>query len=414
MKILWLSNTVLSGVDTGCTGTWLGAMANRLAASGKVALGNISMGGVRRLTAQDCPPMHQWLVPSIPLKNNGLPPQDVVEGVLRAIDAFAPELIHIWGVEYWWGLLKARGLLDQPVLLEMQGLKGVLSRVFAGGLTLQEQILCRGPKELVLGRSIEKDRRKFASWGVIEREIIAGCRHVAKQTPWIEAWVRAANPVCKTYQSELMLRKEFYNAAPWEISNREPVLFCTSAYPAPYKGIHDAIYTTAFLKCRFPSIRLRIAGTLQKSGLRQDGYVRWLNKLSNDLGVIDHIDWLGGLSAGQIVNEFQNCSVFIMSSHIENCCTAMQEALYIGVPTVSAYAGGVPSLAREEEAALYFPPGDGAMCAYQVERLLTDRDLAIHLSRNARAVAVERNNPEKIVSNQLAIYRQVLSGGSGC
>lgn len=92
----------------------------------------------------------------------------------------------------------------------------------------------------------------------------------------------------------------------------------------------------------------------------------------------------------------------------------MQEALYLGVPTVSAYAGGVPALARAEEAALYYSPGDEAMCAYQVERLLTDQDLAIRLARNARAVAVERNNADEIVLKQLDIYRQVIKGGTGC
>ena len=87
----------------------------------------------------------------------------------------------------------------------------------------------------------------------------------------------------------------------------------------------------------------------------------------------------------------------------------MQEALYLGVPTVSAYAGGVPALAQEEEAALYFPPGDEAMCSYQVERLLNDRDLSMRLSCNARTVARKRNDPAKIVANQLQIYRKVIA-----
>jgi glycosyltransferase involved in cell wall biosynthesis len=90
----------------------------------------------------------------------------------------------------------------------------------------------------------------------------------------------------------------------------------------------------------------------------------------------------------------------------------MQEALYLGVPTVSAYAGGVPALAREEEAALYYPPGDEAMCSYQVERLLTNRDLANRLSLNARAVALKRNDPAKIVANQIEIYQQVMAASS--
>jgi glycosyltransferase involved in cell wall biosynthesis len=412
VRVLWLSNSVLSGSDTGSTGTWLDAMAQGLAASGQVTHGNISMGNVRELTSHDFPPLRQWLVPSASLRSDGLPSRKVVEIVLSTINDFAPDIIHIWGVEAWWGLLNARGRLKQPVLLEMQGLKGAVSRVFNGGLTFQEQESCRGPKELILRRSIEGDRRKFAAWAPFEKEIMAGCHHVATQTPWVEAWVRAANPGCITYRTELMLRRPFYDATPWIQSTSSPVLFCSAAYAAPYKGVHDVIRATALLSSRFPNIQLRIAGPYQRRGLRQDGYVRWLNKFCEESGVADRIEWLGRLSAAQIVAESLNCSVFVMPSHIENCCTSMQEALYLGVPTVSAYTGGVPSLAREEEAALYYAPGDEVMCANQVERLLTDRHLAVHLSRNARAVAVERNMPEAIIAKQLKIYRKIIESHS--
>jgi glycosyltransferase involved in cell wall biosynthesis len=410
MKILWLSNGILSNTDPGYTGTWLEAMAQRLTVSDKVMLGNIATGDVRKLTRRDCPPVNQWIVPEIHSRKDGLPQRNIIDMVIRTIESFSPDLIHLWGVEtWWWGLLAARGFIKSPILLEMQGIRGVYARVFSGGLTAREQRSCYGPKEFILRRSIEKERRKFIICGDFEKEIIQGCRHVAIQTPWIEAWIHAINSGSKTYQTDLVLRQQFYDASAWSPSTKEPVLFCSAAYAVPYKGLHDAIRTTALLSRRYPKIRLRIAGAHQKSGFRQDGYVRWLNRLCQKLGIADRIDWLGPLSAERIVSECQNCSVFIMPSHIENCCTSMQEALYLGVPTVSAYAGGVPALAREEEAALYFPPGDEAMCAYQVERILTDPDLANRLSRNARTIARERNNPTKIVDNQLEIYRKVIA-----
>ncbi len=412
MKILWLCNSILSSDDYKSTGTWVSTMAQRLTASDQITLGNVSMGKVKELTSRDCLPVRQWLVPATSPGKDGLPLRNVVEMVKRTVELFSPDLVHIWGVEEWWGLLATRGLIKLPILLEMQGIKGVYSRVYAGGLTLQEQRNCYGPRELILRRSIEKGRRKFAAWGSFEKEIIEGCHHAATQTPWVEAWVHAANPECKTYQTDLILRQQFYDGAVWSHSTTEPVLFCSAATPAPYKGFHDAIRAIALLSRRFPKIRLRIAGNHQRMGIKQSGYIRWLNRLCEELGVADRIDWLGPLSAGQIVTECQNCSVFIMSSHIENCCTAMQEALYLGVPTVSAYAGGVPALAREEEAALYYPPGDEAMCSYQVERLLTNRDLANRLSLNARAVALKRNDPAKIVANQIEIYQQVMAASS--
>jgi len=414
MKILWFSNVVLSDVDKGVTGTWLGAIAERLIASGQVTLCNVARGNVRGPTPLDCSVLQQWLVPATPLNNDGFPSRKVVEGVLRIVDLFSPDLIHIWGVEVWWGLLRARGFLRQPVLLEIQGIKGALSRVFAGGLTLKEQRSCQGLKEMVMQRSIEKDRRKFMAWGRFEKEIIAGCHHVVTQTPWVESWVRAANFGCNTYQTELMLRKQFYEAALWTPTTNEPAIFCSAAYPAPYKGVHDAIRAIALLSRRFPKIRLRIAGAHQKAGLRQDGYVRWLNTLCDELGVSGRIDWLGALSAELIVQEIQNCSVFVMPSHCETYCVALAEALYLGCPSVTSFNGGTSWLVADDTTGVFYPPGDVAMCAYQVERLLTDLDLAIRLSQNARAGAVARNNPKNIIASQLEIYRQVIAKGSDC
>jgi hypothetical protein len=46
------------------------------------------------------------------------------------------------------------------------------------------------------------------------------------------------------------------------------------------------------------------------------------------------------------------------------------------------------------------------MCAYQVERLLTNRKMAEDLSKQAREVAVTRN--DQILERQLKIYQAVL------
>ena len=47
------------------------------------------------------------------------------------------------------------------------------------------------------------------------------------------------------------------------------------------------------------------------------------------------------------------------------------------------------------------------MCAYQLERLLTDRDMALRLSLESRKIAQVRNDLRRIVWRQLEIYRRV-------
>ena len=153
---------------------------------------------------------------------------------------------------------------------------------------------------------------------------------------------------------------------------------------------------------------MRIAGAHQKEGLRQDGYIAWVVREIKRLEIGLNVNWLGPLNASQIVSEMQASSAMVIPSFIENCSTSMQEAMSVGTPVVATYTGGLPSLAKDEGSALFFSLDDEAMCAYQLERVLTDRELATQLSEQSRKIALERNDRKRIIKNQLDTYRFVL------
>lgn len=79
----------------------------------------------------------------------------------------------------------------------------------------------------------------------------------------------------------------------------------------------------------------------------------------------------------------------------------------MGTPTVVSYTGGTSYLGKDDETCLFFPPGDEAMCAYQVERVLRDRELSLRLSERSREIANSRNDRQRIIARQLEIYRRV-------
>ena len=409
MRILWLSNTTLSGRDAVISGTWLGALARTLTASGEVDLCAIAFGEGDAPTRRDDGIIQQWRVQPTDLGRDGLPPGRIVSGIIKVVNDYAPDIVHVWGTESYWGLLTARGLLGYPALLEIQGLKEPCVRVYAGGLTLKEQSSCIGRQEIIHRRSIAAGRRRFGRWSPFEREIIAGHRYITTQSPWVEAWVRATNTSAQLFHTELALREPFYTAQPWS-GHDGATVFCSAAYSVPFKGVHDAVRALAVLTRRLPHARLRVAGPPLPVETRRDGYAAWMHRLAASLGVADRIDWLGPLSAADVVAELQACSAMVMPSHCESYGMAMAEALYLGVPVVSAHAGGADWLARDGESALFFSAGDEAMCSYQLERVLTDRRLALALSRNARSAALTRNDLSSVVAGQLQRYRSVLEG----
>jgi glycosyltransferase involved in cell wall biosynthesis len=391
------------------TGTWLSALAESLCDSNEIVVGNVSMGSFKNTLRQDYQNIIQWVLPkgSNPFKN-GLPSKCYLDEVTNCIEAFSPDLIHIWGTESIWGLFTARKNTNRPVLLEMQGVKSAIAKVFNGGLTLNEQFKCIGFKEAVRGTTILQERKKFEKWGKYENEIIKGHKYIAVQSPWLEAQVRSVNNDAYIFHNEFSLQKPFYSSPPWRYKENYRI-FCSTSYPLPFKGLHVAIRAVAILKKKYPNIQLRIAGAYPKKGLRQDGFVSWLLCEARRLGVESNLLWLGPLTVQEILDELQNCSANVVPTFVEGYCLALAEALYLGVPTAISFTGGTSYLAEDDETGLFFPPGDDAMCAYQLDRLLKDRVLAERLSSKSREAAKVRNDRNYIIKNQLDIYRNILS-----
>jgi len=70
---------------------------------------------------------------------------------------------------------------------------------------------------------------------------------------------------------------------------------------------------------------------------------------------------LGALNAQQMTEELAMSHVFVSPSFIDNSPNAVSEAQLIGMPVISTYTGGVPSLIEEGQTGLFFQTGD-ALC----------------------------------------------------
>ncbi len=408
MKVIWFCNRPMSDQAVSGSGTWLGAMAEGLLETKQIELGVIAQGQVKKITRHDCGAIQQWIAPlTSSLGCNGLPAASLVQEIVTATNEFSPDLIQVWGTENNWGLLTARGLLDYPSLLTVQGLKFAISKTYYGGLSWPELCRCVGIKEVLKKNTIWQRRRTFKSSSRYESEIIQGHRFIETQSPWSTGQVLAVNPSAEIFDTERVLRSAFVESVPWH-PPEGATIFCSSAYSSPFKGLHVSIRALAILKTRFPNASIRIAGMHPQKGLQKDGYVGWLNHLINTLELQDAIEWLGPISAEQVVYELQTASLALVPSYIESYCVAMAEAMRVGTPIVSAFTGGTSYLGSDEETCLFFPPGDTAMCAYQMGRVLSDQELAKKLSCQARETAAVRHNKTDAIQRQISTYRKVL------
>jgi glycosyltransferase involved in cell wall biosynthesis len=407
MRVLWLSNIEITSELRG-TGSWIFAMANALVNTGTIQLYNITQGKVKNVTRQDYQSINQWLFPFESLRTNGLPGSKTILEIKSIVNDIKPDIIHIWGMENYWGLLTARGYIEGNIILEIQGLKFAIAKYFYSGLTLLDILKCFRLKEFLKPSvSLIGLKRSYTKWGKFEREMLMKHRIISTQSDWVRAYVKNVNPMIQVLNTSISLRTEFVEANKWEADSCIPYRIFTSNSPSnSYKGLHILFDAILILKNRFPQIRLCIAGSAI-SGLREGGYSKWLKRKINQLGLSENISWLGPLDAENIVLQMLKANVAVVPSFVESYCLSLDEALTVGVPTVISFSGAMPELAIHERTALFFPPGDVVMCANAIEKFFVNKEYAQIVSQNA----FDENKAKKklnLADLQISIYRSVL------
>jgi glycosyltransferase involved in cell wall biosynthesis len=157
----------------------------------------------------------------------------------------------------------------------------------------------------------------------------------------------------------------------------------------------------------FRDAKLKLAGNI---GTRR-GYDRFLRRMITQTGLWGTVEFLGYLDASAMVRELCRAHVFAISSYIENSPNSLCEAMQVGLPCVASYAGGIPSLVEQGRTGLLFPTGDTPLLAEAIMRIFRDDDLACRLSVAARDAASERHAPQRVLSQLLNAYKNVIAHG---
>lgn len=97
-----------------------------------------------------------------------------------------------------------------------------------------------------------------------------------------------------------------------------------------------------------------------------------------------NLEFIGRLSAKEIVEEMKKSDLFIYTSMIENSSNAVQEAMLIGMPIVIAASGGLSSLIENGQSGLLAQPGDPYAMAGAILNLIDDYDFATSRSECKR------------------------------
>lgn len=142
----------------------------------------------------------------------------------------------------------------------------------------------------------------------------------------------------------------------------------------------------ALLQKEFPASTLMMVGPD-----KGDGTLARIKKLARQLGVAGSLHLPGSVPKSEISHWMNQGDIFLNTTNIDNTPVSVLEAMACGLCVVSTNVGGIPYLLEDGHDALLVPPNDPQAACDAVRRILSEPELAMRLSRNARRKAEQHD-----------------------
>jgi glycosyltransferase involved in cell wall biosynthesis len=126
----------------------------------------------------------------------------------------------------------------------------------------------------------------------------------------------------------------------------------------------------------------------------------------------DNVCFLGNISIDEVQIELSKANCLVVSSFQENAPLSIAEAMAAGVPVVGARVGGVPEMIEDGKTGLLVDPYDVNDIAKAVLRILSDRNLAHSMGRQAKEAARQRYMASAVCKKTLQVYKEILSNNT--
>jgi glycosyltransferase involved in cell wall biosynthesis len=415
IRVLWFANT--PGLSAGylkislAAGGWISALQQAVEAVPECQLGFVFY------TGQTMEPFEYgktWYYPVRPLgKSKRTRLLNRIKGraetdenlpvFLKAIEQFKPDLIHVHGTEFPFGLI-LREVREIPVVVSIQGNLTVYREKYLAGLPLPG--FWRG---LRTGYPFYKaDYKIWKKRMEVEKEILLRTNYVFGRTDWDRRVAGVLAPEAVYFHVDEVIRPKFYELD-WAAGKRDTGRFFTTSSPSIYKGFETIIDTARLLVGSAVEFEWRVAG------LKADDPLVRLTCKERKVDRLEalNIRLLGTLSEEAVADQLLMSDAYIQVSHIENSPNSVCEAMLAGVPVIASFAGGTGSLLKDGVHGVLVQDGDPYVLAGAMREVLEQPEKHAAMAAEGRRVAQRRHDPETIVTSMLERYREIIQEISG-
>lgn len=344
-------------------------------------------------------PINVWKSPFHKLYYNyikGTEELYIIPACLKAINDFKPDVIHVFGSEWCFGLITQ--WTNIPVVIHMQGsMPAYYNARFPAGYSTADIFFNNGLSISKVFIQLLKNRYMKLR-AIREAKILKNCSNFMGRTEWDKNMTRLYSPMSNYYYCSEALRDAFLNSTDlWMPHNRKKIIVVSTISVPLYKGTDLILKTAETLK----NI-VKIDFEWHVFGVKDVKFHERKTKIkASNVNVILR----GVLSAEQLKDELVNADVFVHPSYIDNSPNSVCEAQLLGLPIVSTNVGGISSLIKHCETGVLVPVNDPFTTSSYIMKIISDNDFAQRISGNARAEALRRHDKQNIKSDLIRIYK---------
>ena len=343
--------------------------------------------------------------------------EDRLESRFKEIyEDFKPDIVHIFGTEYphTLGAVKAIENKDK-VLISLQGICDKCAEHYLDFLP-KSAINHLTLRDVLKVDTLKKQKKHFMDRAENEKKALKEAMNVTGRTEFDREYSKEVNKDARYFYLGETLRNVFYTGDVWNEENIDKHVIYFSQGNYPIKGLHVMLEALNEVVKVYPDTVLKVGGdvitggTLKKN-LLIGAYGSYIKKYikKNNLG--GNVEFTGNIPADRVKENLLSSSVFVSASVIENSPNSVGEAMILGVPVISSYVGGVPSIMMKDVDGRFFDSGDKDMLAGEITDLFKKKDLG-HVKDmivNARNRAANDHNSQTNYETLLDIYKEIDS-----
>lgn len=331
-----------------------------------------------------------------------LPETEILSNALKAIDDFAPDIIHVFGTENIFGLIQQS--IQQPVVIHFQGSVLVVASKWFAGITRWEQIRALTLRKLIYRYGNFFEYFTFRARGLREENIMRNSSYFLGRTSFDQRLIKLLSPGSTYFFCNEFLRKEFFETK-WSLPLTNQVSCISILKGVTYKGL-DLLFDTLFVLNRYSSLRVefKICGVSENEEV-----VSIVRKRHGHKKILQQIRFLGKLNTTDLIDEMKSANLFIHPSYIENSPNSVCEAMALGMPVIATNAGGTNSLINDGHDGILVQEGEPYSMAAAIIEMSANHEAALLIGKNARERAMRRHQPEILREELVGIYKNIIS-----